>query len=54
MGEGSGEEQDIYQRKQHAIVEDWDNERKREDETWWQGRGNTEYIYMYVSDSKSR
>lgn len=28
MGEGSGEEQEIYQRKQHAIVEDWDRGKK--------------------------
>lgn len=52
MSEGSGKEQDIYQRKQHAIVEDWDRDKKREDKTWWQERGNTEY--MYVSDSLSR
>lgn len=28
MDEGSGEEQELYHRKQHAIVEDWDREKK--------------------------
>lgn len=28
MGEGSGEEQDIYQRKQHIVIGCWDRETK--------------------------
>lgn len=46
MGDGSGEDQDIYQRKKHAIVEDWDREKKERVKHGSRRRGNTEYMCL--------
>lgn len=51
MGEGSGEEQDIYQRKQHIVIEYRDRETK-ERMQYGGRRGNLEYYSVSVQGSK--